>query len=738
MKKLLKILVPIIVIAAIGVGGFFGYSYYRSIKGDSSTTVYNDNGTYSEEEVLNDVVINADSIELRNKTVEGTLTIKSDGSHDILLRNVAVGGDIVVEKAEQEYTLILSNVSCRNVRIDCDVPVNIKVMDSSVISQITTDSSISVTEDLDNRSAGVKNVVINSNAKETKDEEGNVVSDGGSEVAVSLYDTVLDSLLVSSPASVYLSSGSSVDNLTANEQTNLVNEGSVGLLNANANTVYLNEPQSKVVKEGAQLRSQADVAYENEHPVTTVATESTKATTTTITTASTESETTKKTTTKKTTVTTTTAKKVNYPIITCDDLVVTVGTKVNPLTGVTCTDVEDGKITITSSHVTSNTVDTEHAGTYSITYTVSDKDGNTTTKVRKVTVEEDPTKLSAPTNLQITYNNEGDLLVTWDKVSGAYDYSIYVNNKNVIRSVTTNSANVTNYLNLKKENVIGVTAAPSPSSSLKESNQSTITYNYTAGTISIPESTTVGNRVSGTFEFNPLYVNTRAINRVIVTVEKYVDRDYVPVSDVRVTTNRTTDEDGVAYITNYARGEGNLSLEFNTSGCYRISLELENDSGNTIEMSEVIDVYNSDGSINSGGEDITVEDFYVNYRSTKKWSINLQFMTSMDVDFRDSWNDLEVVLYYSIGTGTMQELCTIDVYDAGLSRKILYSGNLQAIAINQDDDDISGVDEFYDVINSEENADARIYISGEVKITAGSKANTTSVYEADLPKIRFN
>ena len=139
MKKILKILVPILIVLAVGIGGFFGYSYYRSIKGDSKTVVYNDNGTYADEEVLNDVIINSSSIELRNKTIEGTLTIKSAGSHDILLRNVAVGGDIIIEGAEQEYTVILSNVSCRNVKINCDVPVNIKVMDSTVLSNINTD-----------------------------------------------------------------------------------------------------------------------------------------------------------------------------------------------------------------------------------------------------------------------------------------------------------------------------------------------------------------------------------------------------------------------------------------------------------------------------------------------------------------------------------------------------------------------------------------------------------------------
>ena len=740
MKKILKILVPILIVVAIGIGGFFGFSYYRSIKGDSKTVVYNDNGTYAEEEVLNDVVVNASSAELRNKTIEGTLTIKSEGSHDILLRNVAVGGDIIIEDAKQEYTVILSNVSCRNVKIDCDVPVNIKVMDSTVLTNITTDSSVSITENLDTRSEGVKNVIISSNAQMITDEEGNEVSDGGSEVSVSLYNTGLDSLTVSSPASVYLSSNSIVENMTTNSQTNLINEGSVGLLTANANTIYLNKPASSVVKDGVDIRSQEEVVYDNEHPETNVTdtTTTTKKKTTTTTTEEPEVTTTKKTTTtKRVTTTTTTTKKVNYPIISCDDLVVMVGNTVNPLNGVTCTDTEDGKIAIKSSHISANTVNTSQPGTYSITYTVTDKDGNTTTKVRKVVVEEDPNKLSAPTNLDIDYNNEGDLIVTWDKVADAYDYSVFVNGKNVIKSVSTNSAKITNYINLKKENTISVSAAPSPSSSLKESVQSSITFNYTPGTMTLPTSTTVGTKMSGTYEFSPLYVNTRAINRIIVTVEKYVDREYEPVADVRVGT-KLTDEDGIANITNYARGESNISFEFNTSGAYRVTLELDTDSGNEIVMSEVVDVYNSDGTLNSSGEDLAVEDFYVNYRSSKKWSVNLLFKTAMNVDFRDSWNDLDLQLVFTTSDGSEVSTVYVDLYDAGLNKKILYSGETITIKVDQGDDDISGIDELYDYLNADTEEEPRVYASGTLKVSAGSRANTTVDYEVELPKIRFN
>ena len=63
-----------------------------------------------------------------------------------------------------------------------------------------------------------------------------------------------------------------------------------------------------------------------------------------------------------------------------------VGDKFNPLAGVSAYDKEDGDLT--ESITVSGTVDTLKPGKYTLNYTVSDKDGNTSTFTRIITVTE--------------------------------------------------------------------------------------------------------------------------------------------------------------------------------------------------------------------------------------------------------------------------------------------------------------------------------------------------------------
>ena len=73
------------------------------------------------------------------------------------------------------------------------------------------------------------------------------------------------------------------------------------------------------------------------------------------------------------------------PSITANDKTVNIGSKFDPLSGVKATDAEDGDIT-SKVVVSKNNVDINKAGTYEITYSVTDKDNNTVTKTIKVTV----------------------------------------------------------------------------------------------------------------------------------------------------------------------------------------------------------------------------------------------------------------------------------------------------------------------------------------------------------------
>ena len=74
------------------------------------------------------------------------------------------------------------------------------------------------------------------------------------------------------------------------------------------------------------------------------------------------------------------------PVISgADNVSIKEGTEFNPMKGVTATDTEDGNIT--KDIKVSGKVDIDKPGKYELTYTVTDKDGNTTTVKRVVTVK---------------------------------------------------------------------------------------------------------------------------------------------------------------------------------------------------------------------------------------------------------------------------------------------------------------------------------------------------------------
>ncbi|MDT0111504.1 DUF5011 domain-containing protein, partial [Listeria booriae] len=81
------------------------------------------------------------------------------------------------------------------------------------------------------------------------------------------------------------------------------------------------------------------------------------------------------TTTKTITVTVTSN---DAPVITASDKTLKKGASFDPMVGVSASDVEDGNVTDKVT-VTANDVDTSAVGTYHVTYSVTDSDGNTTT-----------------------------------------------------------------------------------------------------------------------------------------------------------------------------------------------------------------------------------------------------------------------------------------------------------------------------------------------------------------------
>ena len=81
----------------------------------------------------------------------------------------------------------------------------------------------------------------------------------------------------------------------------------------------------------------------------------------------------------------------HVPTINATDKVLTVGDTFNPLEGVTAFDDEDGAIALTEANIIANDVNMDKAGTYNITYKVTDSQGATVVKTITVTVNEKPT-----------------------------------------------------------------------------------------------------------------------------------------------------------------------------------------------------------------------------------------------------------------------------------------------------------------------------------------------------------
>ena len=86
------------------------------------------------------------------------------------------------------------------------------------------------------------------------------------------------------------------------------------------------------------------------------------------------------------------------PTISANDITLNVGDTFDPLANVTATDKEDGTITLTKDNIVANDVDTSKAGTYHVTYKVTDKNGASTEKTITVIVKQNTGDLnSAPT-----------------------------------------------------------------------------------------------------------------------------------------------------------------------------------------------------------------------------------------------------------------------------------------------------------------------------------------------------
>ncbi|WP_181675809.1 immunoglobulin-like domain-containing protein [Listeria rustica] len=144
------------------------------------------------------------------------------------------------------------------------------------------------------------------------------------------------------------------------------------------------------------------------------------------------------------------------PVLTATDQVLAANDVFDPKQGVTATDAEDGDLT-DAVVVTANDVDTTKSGTYHVTYSVTDSDGNEVTKTITVTVQEPPiitgeanTRLNPDSTfdpmstIQATDAEDGDLTDQVVITSNDVDTS-KPGTYQVVYSVTDSDANTTEF-----------------------------------------------------------------------------------------------------------------------------------------------------------------------------------------------------------------------------------------------------------------------------------------------------
>ena len=126
----------------------------------------------------------------------------------------------------------------------------------------------------------------------------------------------------------------------------------------------------------------------------------------------------------------------HIPVITAEDKTLTVGDSFDVMAGVTALDKEDGDLT-DKIEVINNTVDTSKAGTYTVTYKVTDSNGASVTKTITITVkdkdkEEQPTAPTKPDKGDNNVNDKNNTASKADKYckeAGARTL-VYVSNDN--------------------------------------------------------------------------------------------------------------------------------------------------------------------------------------------------------------------------------------------------------------------------------------------------------------------
>ncbi|MFJ7679691.1 immunoglobulin-like domain-containing protein [Peribacillus sp. NPDC097198] len=235
------------------------------------------------------------------------------------------------------------------------------------------------------------------------------------------------------------------------------------------------------------------------------------------------------------------------------------GSSFNTISGVSAKDNADG--TLTKNIKVSGIVNTKKAGTYKLTYSVTDKAKNKATVTRTITVKKDSTKpvISGATNKTI---NMGDSFNTITGVSA----------KDNADGILTKNIKVSGIVNTKKAGTYKLTYSVTD----KAKNKVTVTRTITVIDIIKPNISGVQNtQINFDDEFNPLAGISASDN-----------------NDGNITSSIQVDG----------------SVNVNKTGTYSLTYSVTDSSGNVTKVKRMVTVIDNINPVISG-----VQDFQINF-----------------------------------------------------------------------------------------------------------------------------
>ncbi|MBC1336449.1 DUF5011 domain-containing protein [Listeria booriae] len=336
------------------------------------------------------------------------------------------------------------------------------------------------------------------------------------------------------------------------------------------------------------------------------------------------------TTTKTITVTVTSN---DAPVIVASDQTIKKGKAFDVMAGVSASDLEDGDVTggIT---VTANDVDTNTVGTYHVTYSVTDSDGNTTTKTITVTITSNdaPTFTTSDVYLKVgdTFNpyagitasdtEDGDLTDRIDIDSSDVDMT-QPGTYAVEYSVTDSDNNTTKitrhvYVRTNDKPVIhasdqtfkaGASFDPMAGMSASDTEDGDITANVTVTANDVDASKAGTYHVTYSVTDSDANTTTKTVTITVLTNEKPV----ITAADITQKAHRSVDP--MAGVTASDLEDGDLTanikiiandINIDVPGEYHVTYSVLDSDGNETEKTITVTILSNDAPV-IHGQDVT-------------------------------------------------------------------------------------------------------------------------------------